>query len=309
MCPGKTSPVLFAVVWAEISGRNLSVAAFHVSLIDFILNLAGLLLWLNWRTLKFATPIQPRSVSLLSTLKYTGRHPSVRWLYLLALFALLGIRSLFYWHIGSAVNWTATLDFWAFRISLRSDFLDRMALYSWLGFIMFLVSFYLWLLLLSIVNRSVPDSEPWQRLVRLQLGWLELFPAAIKLILPFLAGALLWYLLSYWFGNSGLVPRTYSPQHLWQQAALLGLMSYLVWPYLIAAILLLHLLNSYVYLGNYPFWSFINLTARNLLIPFSWLPLKLGRLDFTPLIAVALLMAATHYGGNALAHLFRQLPY
>ena len=52
------------------------------------------------------------------------------------------------------------------------------------------------------------------------------------------------------------------------------------WKYFIVGILLLHLLNSYVYFGNHPFWNFVNATARNLLYPLRWLPLRVGKVDF-----------------------------
>ena len=46
--------------------------------------------------------------------------------------------------------------------------------------------------------------------------------------------------------------------------------AYLAWKYLIGGLLLLWLLTTYVYLGNSVFWSFVNLTGRNLLLPLRW---------------------------------------
>ena len=40
-----------------------------MALIDFLLNLAGLLLWLNWRALRVETPPQTGSNSLAGQLK------------------------------------------------------------------------------------------------------------------------------------------------------------------------------------------------------------------------------------------------
>jgi uncharacterized protein YggT (Ycf19 family) len=68
----------------------------------------------------------------------------------------------------------------------------------------------------------------------------------------------------------------------------MGGATYLTWKYLIVGILLLHLLNSYVYIGNHPFWNFVNATASNLLRPLRWLPLRIGKVDLLPLLAVAM---------------------
>jgi len=76
------------------------------------------------------------------------------------------------------------------------------------------------------------------------------------------------------------------------QAGLIGLGTYLDWKYLIAAILFLHLLGSYIYFGEHPAWNFINLTARNLLSPLRWLPLRFGKVDLLPLAGIALVILA-----------------
>jgi uncharacterized protein YggT (Ycf19 family) len=54
--------------------------------------------------------------------------------------------------------------------------------------------------------------------------------------------------------------------------------------------LFLHLLVSYVYLGSSPVWDFISLTARNLLAPLKWLPLRTRRVDFAPLVGIVLIL-------------------
>ncbi len=58
------------------------------------------------------------------------------------------------------------------------------------------------------------------------------------------------------------------------QAAVIGLGSYLAWKYLILGILMFHLVNTHVYLGNLPVWNCVDATARNLLAPLRWLPLR-----------------------------------
>jgi hypothetical protein len=274
-----------------------------MGLIDLILNVAGLLLWISWRALGASHSHGPSGISLAATLKRaeTGRQP--RWRYLAALGALLTIRTFFYWQMGSAVHWMPRLELGVMSLSFRTDYFTRMAVYSLLSFLGMLAGFYLWLLLLALVNRRSSESDPLHRLVRLQLGWVSGWPAAAQLVLPFVAATLLWALLQPLFAQMGLVPRAVSAAHFWQQTLVLGLTVYLLWKYLVLGILLLHLINSYVYLGNHALWPYLNLTARRLLLPLSWLPLRVGRIDLAPLVA----MAAVFYGCELASFGLRQL--
>ena len=90
---------------------------------------------------------------------------------------------------------------------------------------------------------------------------------------------------------------------------MIGLCAYLAWKFLLVALLLLHLLNSYVYLGNHPFWLFVNTSARRLLWPLTWLPLRFGRADFTPLAGIALVFFAGEYGPPGLTLLFQRFAF
>src|SRR5439155_6336333 len=123
-----------------------------MALIDLILNLAGLLLWVNWRSLNFDPLIKSAAASLAGTLKRAEPRRSRGWHFLFALAVLLFLRAVIYWQIGAAVNWTPKLQLGAITISFRSDFLARTLLFSIFSFALTLFVFYLWLLLLSIVN-------------------------------------------------------------------------------------------------------------------------------------------------------------
>ena len=83
---------------------------------------------------------------------------------------------------------------------------------------------------------------------------------------------------------------------------------YLAWKYLITSLLLLYLLNSYVYLGNHAFWNFLAATARNLLAPLGILPLRLGKIDFAPVLAIAAVLVASRFAERGLTILYRHLP-
>jgi uncharacterized protein YggT (Ycf19 family) len=263
-----------------------------VKLIDTILNLAGLLLWLSWLLYRLDPTAQPPAVTLAGTLKRDHRRPQ-RWIFIGALAALLVFRALVYWEVGPALEWTPTLRLGTIAIAFRSDFLNLMLLYSALGFLVTLAVFYSWLLLLSAANHRVPDGDAVQRLVKFQLGWLERWPAAVKLCLPFVIGSVLWVALNPALARLGLLPGPKNTAQLLEQAAVIGASSYLGWKYLIVAVLLFHLLNSYVYLGKQPFWSFVSVSARNLLAPLRWLPLQIGRLDVAPVVGIALVLLIT----------------
>ena len=208
--------------------------------------------------------------------------------------ALLAGRALVYWQLSSQLHWTPRLDLAIIDLhfhldpALRWDFIARALLFSLLSFAITLLNFYFWVLLLSRVNSGVPDTDPCQRLVRLHFKWLERWPGILKFLVPFVTGAVLWLALHPLLTGLAILPTVRSGEQLLRQAVVIGAVTYLAWKYLIAGILLLHLVNSYVYLGNHAFWNFVNATARNLLWPARWLPLRLGKVDFLPLVVMAL---------------------
>ncbi len=124
-----------------------------MALIDFILNLAGLLLWLTWRSARFDPLVKRTPATLIGTLRRAEPRRLRRWHLLAALGGLLLLRAGFYWQIGSALHpvWTGTLDLGVIPLSFRSDSFSRMVLYSIFSFALTLGVFYLWLLLLSIL--------------------------------------------------------------------------------------------------------------------------------------------------------------
>jgi uncharacterized protein YggT (Ycf19 family) len=111
-----------------------------------------------------------------------------------------------------------------------------------------------------------------------------------------------------------------TPLRLLGQGALLGIELYCQLIYFALAVLCLHLINSYVYLGNFLFLDFIHGTGENLLRPLrkQWLPLTIGKIDLAPPIAITLLievpallnLLAIRYGwGWTLHGLFQKISY
>jgi len=277
-----------------------------VSLIDFILNLACLLLWLNWRSLGADPLSKTTPATLAGTLRRAEPQRLKGWHLLTGLLLMLLLRALLYWQIGPAVNWTPKLRLVAIAISFRSDFLERMLLFSGLSFAMALAVFYLFVLLLSFASQDSADPNPLQRFLRMQLGWVGRWPTPLKLLLPLVLGTAFWLILNPVLANRSIIPSVSVKQRM-EQALMIGLGSYLIWKYLIGVVLFLSLLSTYVYLGNHWFWTFVATTSRNLLAPLRWFPLRLGKVDFAPIAGMVVVFILAEFAERGLVELFERL--
>jgi hypothetical protein len=276
--------------------------------LDAILNLAALLLWIGWRAVEAAPSNIPRpGESLVALLQPAGRKRS-RPHYLLFLAGLLVLRALFFWQIGAPLHWTPTLTLGAIVVSFRSDYLGLMFLHTGLSFLRFVLLYYVGLLLFSLVNRRVNDSDVCQRWIRGQLGWLERLPAWARVILPPVVIAVGWVPLQAALETLFLIPRAVSVMQVVEQGMVIGLASFLVWQALLVVLFVLHLLNSYIYFGELPLWNFVTLTSHNVLRWFAWLPLQVRRIDFAPVVAIAVVIALGWAWWRGLTWLFVRLP-
>jgi uncharacterized protein YggT (Ycf19 family) len=278
-----------------------------MALIDFILNLAGLLLWLSWRSVRFDPLGRRRPATLVGTLRRAEPQSLRRWHLLAALAGLLLLRAGIYWQIGSATKpvWAGTLNLGVVVPAFVSNSFVRMAVFSFLSFGVMLGVFYLCLLLLSILA----GPEPFHRLVRMPLGGVDRWPRWAKLLLPLAATAASWWLASWPLASLQVIPKPVAPAHRIEESLVIALGSYLVWKYLIGALLALHLLNSYIYFGKHPFWAYVNAAAQTLLSPLQGLPLRVGKLDFAPIVVMALVFLAAELTGRGLVFLYGRLPF
>jgi uncharacterized protein YggT (Ycf19 family) len=279
-----------------------------MSYVDFILNLAGLLLWMKWRSLPFDPFNQRTPATLVGTLRRAAPSCFRRWHLLAGIGLLLVLRALLYWQIGPATHWTGRLDLGVIAISLRSDLPGRMLLFSVLSFGLALGILFLWLLLLSLLAGSSTAAEPVHRLVRVQLGGIDGWPRWAKIILPLAASALVWWLVSWLLEWLNIIPSPVSATHRIGESTVIGLGSYLAWRYVAAALLVLHLLNTYIYFGKHPFWNYVNAAAQTLLAPLRKIPLRAGRVDFTPVTGIALVFFAAELAQRGLGWLYGRLP-
>jgi uncharacterized protein YggT (Ycf19 family) len=275
--------------------------------LDFILNCAALLLWLNGRSRSLTNLPRVPGIALIATLKSAQRRPKERWPSKLVLIGLLFARAVLYWQIGTSVRWMPTIPLGPITLHFRNDMFMPMLLFSLSGFLLFLAVFYFSLMILAAVNRGTLENNPWLALIRAHLGPLAHWPAPLLLLAPFVITFLLWLALGPLFGWLEVSAPASSFAHLAKQALVIGISSWLPWPSVIAGVLALHFIASYVYLGSAPFWKFINATARQLLRPLAFLPLRLGRLDFTPLLGLALMVLVIIYAPQGLTWLYQRL--
>lgn len=280
-----------------------------MALLNFILNLAALLLWLGWRSRRVDSSARHTGIALISTLKRAAPSDGRTWIFAAALAGLLIVRAMVYGQIGPSIHWIPSLSMGATSLSFSSVIFVRMLLFSFLSFGVFLAGFYFWLLLLSAVNQQTVETDPWQNLVRAHLGRLDRWPAGLKFFLPVLLTTLLWLGLGPLLAWLGINASAKSFGHVAQQAVVIGLAAMLAWKPLLAAVLLLHTLTSYVYLGSTPFWKFVSDTARQLLRPINRLPLRAGKVDFAPLAGLALVFLIAELAGRALPWLYLRLPF
>ncbi|MGA2684320.1 MAG: hypothetical protein ABSF51_04645 [Verrucomicrobiota bacterium] len=277
-----------------------------MGVIDFILNLAGLLLWLNWRSLRFDPLGQRTPATLIGTLRRAEPRRLRRWHLPAALGGLLLLRAVFYWQIGSGVGWAAgRLYLGVIELSFRSDSFGRILLYSFFSFGLTLGVFYLWLLLFSILD----GPEPFHRLVRMQLGPVDRWPRWLKLSLPLVLTALLWWLASWVLAWLAIVPPPVSAAHRIEGSLIIGLGSYLAWKYAAGGLLVLHLLNSYIYFGKHSFWYYVTAEAQTLLRPLRAVPLRAGKADFAPVVGIVLVFLFAELAERGLAALYLRLPF
>ena len=273
-----------------------------MGLIDFILNLAALLLWLNWRSVHFDPLARSTPATLVGTLRRAEPRRWKGWQLLAGIGLLLIARSVLYQGIGSSVDWTPKLDLGVVALAFRSDSfpagisLRTTAVYSLLSFARVLMVFYFWLVIVCLINRGTAEPDPIQRILRLHLGRMARWPWPVQLLVLPLLTAVLWVALHPALVSMAVLARASSFAHLVQQGLLVGGGLLLTLKYLLPVLLLAHLFISYVYVGANPIWEFVSNTARNLLRPLK--TLRYGKLDFAPAVGILVILVLLHWVPN-----------
>ena len=265
-----------------------------MNLIDLILNVAAVLMWLNWRSIRRDPLNQAPPATLVGTLRRAEPSLLQRWHLLAGISALLIARALFYWQIGPAVNWTPRLNLGVVVIPFRVTLFYHDLMFSLLSFLRALLISYFWLLILASVNRRVADSDPLQKMVLLQLGRVGRWHPLLQIVLPIAAVTVVWMAVSPLLIRMGVLIPAQSQWRVLAQGVMVGAALLFTLKILLPAFLLVYLVNSYIYFGPNPAWDFIELTARNILCPLRKLPLRFRKIDFSPLVGIALILLLLH---------------
>lgn len=272
--------------------------------IDLVLNLAALLLWLSWCSVRFDPLFKRKPATLMGTLRRAEPHRLQQWHLPLIIIGLLLVRAALYYWIGSTANWTAKLDLGVTLLQFRSDWFLRILAFSFCSFSVTLLFFYVCLIPLSLLA----GPEPTHTLVKIPLGRIDGWPVWARVILPFTACAVFWWLASWLFVWLQIIPHPTAAAERIEQSIVIGLDSYLSWRFPLGLLLLLHIVSSYVYFGKHPFWKYVEVTAQKILSPLRGLPLRLGRMDFAPIVALTLIFLVTHLLEHGLYLKFVRIP-
>ena len=269
-----------------------------MSLINFILDVAALLLWLSWRSIRFDPLRRATPATLVGTVR-RAEPPRLKH-FLSALALLLVGRAAFYQQIGPAVNWTPQIDLGLVAPAFRGHWFLPVLLFSLFSFLRTAIIFYFWLVALVVINGRPAAPDPFQKLIHLQLGCIARWPRVLLVIVPGLFVAGLWVAAHPLLVYAGVVNRTSSVAPLLGQGALVGTALYFTLKQLLPVFLFLYLIANYVFLGTSTFWDFISVTARRILAPLRRLPLRWGRIDFAPLAGIIVILLLLHVLPNLL---------
>jgi hypothetical protein len=226
-----------------------------------------------------------------------------RWDVPLVLAALIFLRAVFYWLIGPALRWSGTLNLGIISLSFRSDKFGRILLFSALSFAVALGIFYSCIILFSLLKGPKPVHD----FVRMQLGRVDGWARSVKCFLPLVVTALCWWLASWLLAWLQIIPQP-SPARRIEEALVIATQGYLLWQFPIAAILVLHLLNSYIYFGRHPIWGYVDGTAQTLLKPLKVIPfLRIGKVDFKPVVGIALVFLIAQFAEWGVVVLYKRM--
>lgn len=275
--------------------------------INLLLNLAGLGLWIGAFVFSRTSARLSRPLTLLATLRPETSAIHSRLVLLGSLVALLILRAAAYWNFSTPGG--RLVDFGILSISFRSDLFADLLAYSLCSFLVFLYLYYLWMLGISLCCRSSDPVDSIENFVNQQLRFLASWHVGWKVFILLFVGAGLWLAIGIMlpvFGIGG-IPQGWSvPTILLQSpfvAASFGCSFLLV----MAVILALHLINSYVHFGEHAAWPFIDRTAKVYLSPFRRFPLMFGRFDFAPICGILAFLFLNWVGDLGIRWIWRRV--
>ena len=276
-----------------------------MSLVDFLLNVAALVMWVSWRGIRGADAAGAAG-TILGNLRAAGVERPRRWPYLAWLVALLLFRAVLYRQMGPNLPWHPAWSLGAATLVFRSDAFPRMLAFSGLGFLSTLLFWYTGLAGILALNRPPSDRDGITRALRRQGTWAARLPGWLLLLVVALAAGLAWLAIGSLAARAGLLPPLRGDRHLLQQALVVGAGQVCVLRWWIASVLVLHFIHLYVHLGNQVLWEFVQNTGLKLCRPFAFL--RIGHLDASPVAALAFYWTLLAWVGHGLPALRRVLP-
>jgi len=276
-----------------------------MAVLNFLLDLVALVLGLSVLGVGARGPVH-RAGTLLGNLKPAESRRPRGWKPLAALAALLVFRPFLYSSLAEILR---TVPEWSptpASVPFRPDYFSRLFAFSVISFLWTLLIFLTWMLLLAALARCCREPAAWNRFFQETLGPIARVPLIFAFLLPSLAAGLLWFLSRWPLHWLGILPAA-DPELLGQQSLLVALGLWVSIRWLLAGLLLLRLLNTYVYLGTHPFWDFVHQIGGVLLRPLRWLPLQIGKLDFAPLFIATFILTAGWGAERGLIELYLRL--
>ena len=276
-----------------------------MSLVDFLLNVAALVMWVSWRGIR-GTEAAGTAGTILGNLRAAGIERPRRWPYLAWLVALLLLRAVLYRQMGPNLGWHPPWSLGPATLVFRSDSFPRMLAFSGLGFLSTLLFWYTGLAAILAIHRSPTDRDGITRALRRQAPWLSRWPGWLLLLLVAAGAGLAWLVIGTVAARSGLLPPLRGERHLVQQALVVAAGQGCVLRWWIAVLLGLHFVHLYVHLGNQVLWEFVQNTGLKLCKPFAFL--RAGHFDASPLAALVFYWGLLTWIGHGLPGLRPFLP-
>lgn len=275
-----------------------------MQIIDFILNLAAWILWVNvWMQLHSPTNIQ-RPLTLLGTLIGPTRRLDSVWIFFGGFLLILFIKTLLLHYLGAPINTTMSVNFLLLVVYFKTGHLVSIFWMALASFLKFAMMAYIWVWFMSRISPK-DNAENITNGLKASLGFLQSRHWMIQVLALFAFGMIGWAFLAVVFGWLGILPAFSSVLHLVWQASFVSISAWLGLYYLIILLMGLHLIHSYVHLGNWEGWDWLDGASEKLLSPLARLPLQWARIDFSPFV-VLLLNWLLYHGCDYLILFFYQ---
>ena len=258
-----------------------------MQIIDFIHNIAAWILWVNgWMQLHNPTEIQ-RPLTLLGTLVGPSRRIGSAWIYFGGFLLILLVKVLLLHYLGAPIDPTLSMNFMLLVVYFKTASLSSMFWMAVASFLKFAMIAYIWLWFLSRLSPR-NGAENIVNGLGASLGFLQSRHWLIQVLLLLTFGFIGWVFLAIVFGWQGILPVVSDVPHLLWQALCISICAWLGLYYLIILLMLLYLIHSYVHLGNWEGWDWVDEVAGKLLSPLSRLPFQWASIDFAPLVILLL---------------------